>query len=326
MSPLILSAPPGQRVPKVFPRRPGRRSVVADLFSSAVGLKWIMALTGVAGMGFVLVHMIGNLHLYEGPEEVNSYAEALRSLGGDLAPRGWVLWAMRFGLIGAVLVHVGAAYRLTVINHKARPQKYQSKRDYIAADYASRTMRLTGIWLGAFIIYHLADLTWGIAPSADNFIEGDPYNNVVESLSNPVVAAFYILSMGTLAFHLYHGAWSLFQSLGVNSPRWNGARRGFATAFAGIILVGNLSFPVMVQLGLVNQDERCWPTPEQIEYAESTLGVGKEDLVRIQEEGGCAVAELADLATVGPEPIEDSTVPIPGVSVPTTPTGEEVTE
>jgi succinate dehydrogenase / fumarate reductase cytochrome b subunit len=230
-----------------------------------------MAITGIVAMGYVLAHMIGNLHLYEGPEEVNDYAEALRELGGDLAPRELVLWGMRSVLIVALVIHLYAAYRLTVINHRARPQGYQSKRDYIAADYASRSMRYTGVWLTGFIIYHLLDLTWGVGLAGDEFIHGDPYNNVVESFENPVIAGFYIVSMAALYLHLYHGAWSLFQSLGASSPRYNSWRRGFAAAFATIILVGNVSFPVAVQLGIISQDDRCWPTPEQIEEAEALL-------------------------------------------------------
>jgi len=289
MSQLTESAPPGQRVPKTFGRKGGRRPLIVELFQSPVALKWIMAWSGIAGMGFVFVHMIGNLHLYQGPEEVNSYAEALRDLGGDLVPRGGVLWLLRFGLIAAVLIHIYAAYRLTVVNHRARPTKYQSKRDYLAADFASRTMRLSGIWLAAFILYHLADFTWGKGITTSKWIQGDPYNNVVWSLSRPSSAAFYIVSMAALSFHLYHGAWSIFQSLGVNSPRYNGLRRGFATAFALVVLLGNVGFVVMVNLGVVDQDERCWPTPEQITAQETQAGfeLASSDIDQVIDSGAC---------------------------------------
>lgn len=272
MSQLTLSAPPGQRVPKTFARKPGKRPLIVEMFRSPVALKWIMAWSGIVGMGFVLVHMIGNLHLYEGPQEVNGYAEALRDIGGDLLPRGGFLWIMRFVLIAAILIHIYAAYRLTVVNHQARPEKYQSKRDYISADFASRTMRYTGVWVLLFIIYHLADMTWGKGITTSKWIQSDPYNNVVWSLSRPSSAAFYILSMAALAFHLYHGAWSIFQSLGVNNPRFNGLRRGFAATFAFVILLGNVGFVVMVNMGVIDQDERCWPTPEQIAAQENQAG------------------------------------------------------
>src|SRR5690606_33340011 len=106
-----------------------QRPLIAELFSSPVALKWIMALSGVAGMGFVFAHMVGNLHLYEGPQEVNGYAEALRTIGGHLVPRGGVLWLLRIGLIAAVLIHIYAAARLTIVNRQARTRGYQSKRD-----------------------------------------------------------------------------------------------------------------------------------------------------------------------------------------------------
>jgi succinate dehydrogenase / fumarate reductase cytochrome b subunit len=277
MSQLALSAPPGDRVPKTFPDRSKKRPFLLEFLDSPVALKWIMALSGVAGIGFVFMHMVGNLHLYEGPEEVNNYAEALRTLGGALAPRGGVLWLLRFGLIAAVAIHIYAAARLTIVNHQARPQKYESKRDYIAADLASRTMRYSGVWLTLFIVYHLADLTWGMGLTRSKFIHGDPYNNVAWSFSSTVTVIFYILSMVALAFHLFHGAWSLFQSLGINSPRWNGLRRGFAISLALIIFVGNVSFPVMVSLGVISQDTRCWPTPEQIHEAEAASGISVDD-------------------------------------------------
>jgi succinate dehydrogenase / fumarate reductase cytochrome b subunit len=302
MSQLTLSAPPGDRVPKTFPGRSKKRPFLLEFVDSPVALKWIMALSGVAGMGFVFFHMIGNLHLYEGPEEVNSYAEALRTLGGALAPRGAVLWAMRLGLITAVTVHIYAAARLTIVNHQARPQKYESKRDYLAADLASRTMRLSGIWLTLFIVYHLADLTWGMGLTRSKFIHGDPYNNVVWTFSSTTTLIFYILSMVALAFHLFHGAWSLFQSLGINSPRWNGLRRGFATAFALVVFVGNVSFPVMVSVGVISQDNRCWPTPEQIHEAEEATGIAVNDELLMEAidagevcpftEGPAAIAEV----------------------------------
>lgn len=277
MSQLTLSAPPGDRVPKTFPGRSKKRPLLLEFLDSPVALKWIMALSGAAGLGFVFFHMVGNLHLYEGPQYVNSYAEALRTLGGALAPRGFVLWLLRFGLIAAVTIHIYAAARLTIVNHQARPQKYQSKRDYIAADLAGRTMRYSGVWLTLFIVYHLADLTWGMGLTRSHFVHGDPYNNVVWTFSSTVTVVFYILSMVALAYHLYHGAWSLFQSLGVNSPRFNGLRRGFATAFALIVFVGNVSFPVMVSVGLISQDNRCWPTPEQIHEAEEATGIGVDE-------------------------------------------------
>lgn len=257
---------PAREVPETFPSKTRRVPYVGQLFTSPVSLKWIMAISGIMGLGFILVHMIGNLHLYEGPEQVNFYAELLRTLGGHLVPRGGLLWLMRLGLITALVVHLFAATRITLINRKARPKQYASRRDYITAKFASRTILLSGVWIGLFIAFHLADLTWGWANP--DFEHGDAYNNVVSSFERPAVAIFYVLSMGVLSVHIFHGAWSIFQSLGINNPRYNSWRRGFALTFAAIILVGNISFPVMVQLGVISQDNRCWPIQETVEEAQ----------------------------------------------------------
>ena len=237
-------------------RRPAPRRELPwplNLYQSAVGKKWVMALTGLALLGFVLVHMLGNLHLYEGPWETHEYAETLRDLGTEVIPRTWVLWALRFGLIAAFALHIHSAYSLTRMS-RAADRRYAGSRDYIAANYASRTMRWTGPLVGLFVVYHLADLTWG--HFNPDYIRGDPYHNVVASLSNLPVAIWYIVANVALAVHIYHGAWSMFQSLGINSPRWNPLRRRFAQAFAALILVGNLSFPILVQAGVIDDGGR----------------------------------------------------------------------
>ena len=220
---------------------------IVRFYRTAVGKKWVMAISGIVLMLFVLVHLIGNIKLFLSKEEINLYGEALRDMPGHLLPRTWLLWSIRAGLIAAFFFHIHAAYGLTRINMKARPgaDRYQSKRDYVAADFASRTMRWTGIIVGLFVLFHLADLTWG--PANSEFVRGDPYNNLVYSLQRPVVAIFYALAMIALGIHLYHGAWSIFQSMGINNPKINKARRTFAIAFAAVIMIGNLSFPIAVQ-------------------------------------------------------------------------------
>jgi succinate dehydrogenase / fumarate reductase cytochrome b subunit len=217
-------------------------------YRSAVGKKWVMAITGIALMGFVLAHLIGNLKLFLSKEEMNLYGEALRDIPGHLLPRTVFLWAIRLGLIAAFVFHIHAAYGLTRMNWAAR-DGYKSKRDYVAADFASRTMRWTGVIVLLYLFFHLADLTWGSANS--EFVRGDPYNNLVYSLQRPIVAILYSVAMLALGLHLYHGAWSMFQSMGINNVRFNNARRAFAIGFAALITVGNLSFPILVQAGAV---------------------------------------------------------------------------
>jgi succinate dehydrogenase / fumarate reductase cytochrome b subunit len=221
-----------------------------EFYRSAIGKKYVMAVTGIIGMLFVLAHMIGNLKMFLGAAEYNAYAEFLRDLLVPIAPRTVVLWLLRIGLIAALLLHVHAAYSLTVMNHRSRPVKYQSHRDYVAADFASRTMRWTGIIVLLFLFFHLGDLTWGWFNP--DYIRGDVYHNVVESLSRAPVALIYIVANLALGIHLFHGAWSLFQSIGSNSPRFNEWRRWFAAAFAAVIVVGNVSMPVAVMAGVVS--------------------------------------------------------------------------
>jgi succinate dehydrogenase / fumarate reductase cytochrome b subunit len=235
-------------------RRARKAPFPLSLYQTAVAKKWVMALTGVGLMGFVFAHSFGNLKMYLGAEAMDSYGEALRSLLHPLIPDFWFLWIMRVGLIAMFALHLHAAYALTLMNRRARPMKYQSKRDYIAANFASRTMRWSGIILLAFIVIHLANLTWGWFPGdVQHPHEFVPvYDNIVASLSKPWLAAIYIVAQVALAFHLFHGAWSLFQSLGINSPRYNALRRWFAIGFAALVCGVNISFPIAVLAGVVD--------------------------------------------------------------------------
>ncbi len=217
-----------------------------SLYSTAVGKKYAMAISGFVLMVFVLLHMVGNLKFYFGTSSLDIYSEWLREIGEPALPRSTMLWAARVVLLLAVGVHIHAAYALTRINRRARPEIYRSKRDFVAADFASRTMRWTGIIVLLFIIFHLLDLTWG--PANPDFIAGDPHHNLVASFERWPVAIAYIVANLALGVHLYHGAWSMFQSIGWVIPK----RREFAIAFAAIIVIGNVSFPLSVMLGLVD--------------------------------------------------------------------------
>ena len=235
-------------------RRAARKAPFpVELYRSAVGKKYVMAITGIAMMGFVVAHMIGNLKMYLGEEDLNHYAEFLTRLAYPLAPENVVLWIMRGGLITALLLHLHAAYSLTQMNRYARAVKYQGPRDYQIANFASRTMRLTGLVVLLFLIWHILDFTLGVTNTLGDgdFDKHQVYDNVVRSFERVPVSAFYILANLALGVHLYHGAWSIFQSLGWNSPRFNTWRRAFATGFADLIVVGNVSFPVAVLAGVV---------------------------------------------------------------------------
>jgi succinate dehydrogenase / fumarate reductase cytochrome b subunit len=222
-----------------------------EFYRSAVGKKWVMAVTGILLMGFVFAHMVGNLKAYLGPAEHNHYSEFLRDLAVPIFPRSFVLWAFfRLPLIAAFALHMHAAYTLTQMNHRARPAAYATERDYVAANFASRTMRWTGIIVILFLAWHLADLTWGwVNP---DFVRGDAYNNMVNSFQRWPITLLYIVANLALGVHLFHGAWSLFQSLGINHPRFNQWRIYFARGFAAVIVLGNVSFPVLAQLKVID--------------------------------------------------------------------------
>jgi len=222
---------------------------VIEFYRSALGKKAVMAATGIMLFGFVFVHMLGNLKLYLGADAINHYGEFLRTIGYPILPHGGMLWIARIVLLGAVVLHMWSALQLTLLSREARPEAY-TRKDFAIATYASRTMRWGGVIVLAFIIWHLLDLTLGMTPGYA-FAEGKPYENIVASFSRTPVAIFYIIANLALGLHLYHGLWSLFQSLGWNNPRFNAWRLEFAVAFAAIITIGNISFPIAVMAGLV---------------------------------------------------------------------------
>jgi succinate dehydrogenase / fumarate reductase cytochrome b subunit len=258
-----------QSVAPVHPksRRPAPWPV--EFYRSAVGKKWVMAVTGILLMGYVFFHMLGNLKVYLGAEDLNHYGEWLRDLLVPFFPRTVTLWLLRIGLTAAFVFHIHAAYGLTRINREARAAGgYISKRDYQAANAASRSMRWTGVVILLFLVFHLADLTWGTVNP--DFVRGDVYRNLVASFERPGVSAIYIVANLALGLHLFHGAWSMFQSLGVNNPKWNSWRRGFAVGFAAIVTVGNLTFPIAALTGIISADDNsdCRVQGDTIETCE----------------------------------------------------------
>lgn len=220
-----------------------------EFYRSALGKKYVMAITGIMLMGFVFAHMVGNLKMYLGLEDFDHYGKFLRELLVPILPRTVLFWLLRGGLVVAFALHIHAAYALTRMNRAARTVGYQSKRDYIAANFASRTMRWTGVIFGLFLVWHLFDLSW--TGTGYSFHRGAAYSNVDQSLSRIPVAALYIVANLALGVHLFHGAWSLFQSMGWNNPRFNPVRRNFAAGFAAVIVIGNVSFPIAILAGIV---------------------------------------------------------------------------
>jgi succinate dehydrogenase / fumarate reductase, cytochrome b subunit len=215
--------------------------VKENFYSSTAGKKAAMAVSGCILFLFVVGHLIGNLQIYEGPDKLNQYAVLLRSMPA-------LLWSVRIVLLAMVLLHIWSSVQLAARNISARPVGYRVKKA-AGSSYASRTMYWSGPIILAFVIYHLLDFTFGnVNP---HFEPGNVYGNVVASFHVIPVAAFYIIAMLLLCLHLYHGLWSMFQSLGIAHPRYTPMLRRGAAAVAILIAVGNISIPVAVLSGWV---------------------------------------------------------------------------
>lgn len=227
-----------------------RPPFLVELYRSALGKKYVMAITGIVFMGYVLAHMAGNLKLYQGPDDFNAYAQTLRELLYPILPEGMTLNLLRSVLLLSLILHVVAAAQLTAMNRRAKPERYQAKRDYVSADFAARTMRWTGVIVLLFVVYHLADFTWGwVNPAPEN---ATLYEQVIASFEVPWISALYLFANLALGFHLYHGVWSLFQSMGWTRRRFNHWRRGIAIGFTVVVIGGNLSFPIAVLTGVIS--------------------------------------------------------------------------
>ena len=236
-----------------------------NLFRSTIGRKILMAVTGLILIGFVVGHLVGNLQVFSAPDKINGYAHFLQSLGP-------LLWVARIGLLVAVGIHVWAATVLTLENHAARDVAYGVKHT-IRATLASRMMRWSGYVVLAFIVYHIAHFTLGVAGAesfktalpeytmqseyhiagfpvvAEGAVVHDVHSMVILGFQNVLVSLFYIVAVGLLSIHLLHGADSMFQTLGLRSTRWSGALRKICVLFAAVYFLGNLAIPGAVLLG-----------------------------------------------------------------------------
>ncbi len=213
------------------------------LFQSSLGKKYVMALTGLLLFFFVIVHMLGNLQIFLGPEKLNGYAAFLKATPS-------LLWGGRIGLLVLVILHITSAILLVRENRAARPVGYASSH-VVAASFASQTILFSGLIVLAFVIYHLLHFTIGVVEPSylelrDYAGRHDVYRMMIEGFSNIGVAIFYILSMGLLCLHLSHGVSSLFQSLGLRSKATEQACSSFARIAAAVIFIGNCMIPIAV--------------------------------------------------------------------------------
>ena len=221
------------------------------LYRSTIGKKIIMAVTGLMLVGFVIVHMAGNLQMFIGPAKMNGYAAFLKSTGE-------LLWVARLGLLAALVLHVLMAWQLTQIKTKARPVGYE-RRDPQVSTLASRTMRWGGVLLLVFIVFHILHFTTGtVFPMASRpdamypeFSEANVYGNVISAFRNPLVSAFYVVAMLFLMLHLFHGAWASVRTLGLSKPSRHPLHRRISTAIALVVWLGFTAIPVAVLLGAI---------------------------------------------------------------------------
>ena len=219
-------------------------SKIRSFWRSTLGKKVVMGLTGLIMIGFLVAHMLGNLQAFLGAAKLDAYGAMLHG------PLHEVVLLTRVVLLAAVALHIVAAYQLTMLDRAARPAAY-ARQVPQAATLASRTLRVGGVLLLVFIVYHLLHFTVGwVHPS---FIEGSVYHNLVSGLSHPVVALFYILAMLSLGLHLYHGAWSSFRSLGLSQASPHPLQRPVALGLAALLWLGFTVIPVAVLLGQLHE-------------------------------------------------------------------------
>lgn len=223
-------------------------NAVLALYRSTIGKKVAMALSGLAYVGWVLFHMAGNLNFHFGPQAINEYAHKLQ----DLPP---LIWGGRAFLLAALLVHVISAFSLIAHNNAARPTGYKGGHKTFATTAAAKSMRYGGIALLLFIVWHLLDLTVGVfgglhglfnlyVGAEHGFIRGEVYHNMLVSFGSPVSFGIYVVAVVFLSLHLMHGSWSAVQTLGLESASSDRLYRRAAAFVAGLVLVGNLSYPV----------------------------------------------------------------------------------
>jgi succinate dehydrogenase / fumarate reductase cytochrome b subunit len=217
---------------------------------STVGKKIVMAATGIVLVGFVVGHMVGNLKIYLGADHFNAYARFLREVAEPLLGYSGALWGIRVVLLACVVLHVAAAYQLTRLSRAARPVGYAAGRP--PASYAAWTMRWGGVVLLLFVVYHLLHFTLGtVGYGPGQFRHLDAYHNVVVGFRVWYVSAFYVAAMLALGLHLWHGTWSMLQTLGVLEPRWHRAVQTASAVLAVVVVAGNVSVPLAVLTGLL---------------------------------------------------------------------------
>lgn len=215
-----------------------------------------MALSGLVLVLFVLGHMAGNLKIFAGVDpatndyKIDDYGRFLRSMGSEMLGHSGVLWIVRIALLACLVIHVVSGIQLSRLNRAAKPVGYKVS-NYRSANAASLTMIYGGLFLLLFVTFHILHFTTGHLHFS-GFVEGEVYANVWSAFQSLLTAAFYVVAMGLLALHLYHGTWSMFQTLGVDTPNWNKGIRTIAKVISVALFVGFSAVPVSIATGLLS--------------------------------------------------------------------------
>lgn len=233
----------------------GKANVSSGFFKSTLGKKAVVAVTGAILLGFLVGHVAGNLKIFlpdpePGVRDIDVYAEFLRSMGEPMLPHGGALWTFRLILIAALVLHVVFVVQLASVSRAARPDRYE-KHHQARATLAARWMMITGVLLLGFVVFHLLHFTTGAIDPA-NFEPGRVYANVYSAFTRWPLVVLYAVALGLVSLHLYHGAWSMFQTWGLDSPGRNRALRWFATILSVALFIGFVVVPISVAVGALD--------------------------------------------------------------------------
>jgi succinate dehydrogenase / fumarate reductase cytochrome b subunit len=217
-------------------------SRLRQVWGSSVGKKIVMAATGLIWVAYLVTHVLANLLVFQGPDKINAYSAFLHGTGG-------ALWGARLVLIVALVLHIIAAVQLADRRKEARPTRYAAGREPQVSTWASRTIRWGGALILLFLVYHILHFTIGTAHP--DFVEGNPYHNVAAGFRSLPVVVLYLIAMGAVGLHLYHGLWSSGRSLGVSPPSPGPLRRTVALVIALLVWLGFSVIPIAVYAGVV---------------------------------------------------------------------------
>jgi succinate dehydrogenase / fumarate reductase, cytochrome b subunit len=226
-----------------------RKAPKTGKFSNSVVKKAVMAISGIIMILFLVAHMIGNLHAFQGADEFNEYSHWIRTIGEPAVPEQTTLWIIRLVLLAAVVAHFWAAFSLWAQARRARPVPYATKKR-VQQSFASRTVRWGGVIILLFIIWHILDLTFGAVNPAGT--DSTPYERLVASFENIPITLFYVVAVVLLGWHLRHGIFAATQTLGQTNKRRERTVNGIAYVVATVLTVGFLLVPLSITFGLID--------------------------------------------------------------------------